>query len=250
MNRYLKLFLATIIPFEIFTGTALTASAKQVPIELLNVRASNTEDVLGQDKFYSARVLFDDTNAKGALTSPTTVNSVTKEGKSESSTVTVVASAITAGDAARFVTGTKAAICGPEKKGLMLPGRHTFNVKKATIVRDGWGRPLYVSGQISHHLSFRPDDQIYYLIEYENGMVKKTDIKINRGGWGSIVSVLFTTINIIVAVNTGKALPITPKDVEQAAQDIAKLVGGNWEHQAQILIGLVSMAATNPNYCQ
>ncbi len=161
-----------------------------------------------------------------------------------------MASAITAGDAARFVTGTKAAICGPEKKGLMLPGRHTFNVKKATIVRDGWGRPLYVSGQISHHLSFRPDDQIYYLIEYENGMVKKTDIKINRGGWGSIVSVLFTTINIIVAVNTGKALPITPKDVEQAAQDIAKLVGGNWEHQAQILIGLVSMAATNPNYCQ
>jgi hypothetical protein len=249
MKRYLNLLLATVIPLEIFAGTVLSASARQVPIELLNVSSGNTEDVLGEDQFYIARALSDDTNSMRVLTSPITVNSATKEGKGEKPTVAVVASAINAADQARFVTGTEAAICGPEKKGLKLRG-HTFNVKKANIIWDEWGRPLYVSGQISHHLSFRPDDQIYYLIEYENGMVKKTDVKINRGGWGPIIGVVFPVINAVILVQTGKGLPITPKDVEQAAQDIAKLVGGNWEHQAQILIGLIGMAATNPNYCQ
>lgn len=77
--------------------------------------------------------------------------------------LTAVASPIDEAGAARFMIGTRAAVCGPEEKGLTLPGGHGFNVKKATIVRDERERPLYVSGQISHHLSFRPDDQIYYL---------------------------------------------------------------------------------------
>lgn len=49
---------------------------------------------------------------------------------------------------------------------------------------------------------------------------------------------------------TNSSLSKQSLSLQPAYQDIAKLVGGNWEHQAQILIGLVSMAATNPNYCQ
>ncbi len=74
MNRYVKLFFLTVTPFAILTGTALTASATQVRIELLNVKCNNTEDVTGADEFYILGALSDTTNTKGALTSPISIN--------------------------------------------------------------------------------------------------------------------------------------------------------------------------------
>lgn len=74
MNRYLQLFLTTAIPLGIVTGTALTASAGQVRVELLDVKCGNTEDVTGADEFYIVGALSDGTNTKAALTSPTSIN--------------------------------------------------------------------------------------------------------------------------------------------------------------------------------
>ncbi len=74
MNPYLKLCLATIIPLGIVTGTALSASAGQVRIELLNVKCGNTEDVTGADEFYIVGALSDGTNTNAALTSPISIN--------------------------------------------------------------------------------------------------------------------------------------------------------------------------------
>ena len=74
MKPYLKLFLATVIPLGIVTGTALTASAKQVRIEVLNVKCGNTEDVTGADEFYIAAALSDGTNTNAAFTSPISIN--------------------------------------------------------------------------------------------------------------------------------------------------------------------------------
>lgn len=245
MNTYLKLFLATVIPCEIFTGTALSVSARQVPIELLNVSSYNTEDVLGKDQFYIARALSPNTNTQEILTPSINVNSVIQEGKKATTTIAL---ALSETDTDRFVAGTRAAICGPEKKGLSLRG-HGFNVKKATIFRDNQGKPLYVSGQISHRLSWRRDDQVFYYIQYENGIVKKTDIDINRGGWGPIFGYISTAVNIYLLATTGSGVPVTPDVVERTFQELTKGSGG-WEHQAHTLIGLISMAATNPNYCQ
>jgi hypothetical protein len=59
MNPYLKVFLGTVIPLGIFTGTALSASAGQVRIELLNVSCGNTEDITGADHFYIVGALSD-----------------------------------------------------------------------------------------------------------------------------------------------------------------------------------------------
>ena len=74
MNRYLQMFLATAIPLGIVTGTALTASAGQVRIELLDVKCGNTEDVTGADEFYIVGALSDGTNTNAALTSPISIN--------------------------------------------------------------------------------------------------------------------------------------------------------------------------------
>jgi hypothetical protein len=76
MNPYLKVFLGTAIPLGIFAGTALSASAGQVKIELINVYCGNTEDVTGADEFYIVGALTDGTaaNTKAALTSPISIN--------------------------------------------------------------------------------------------------------------------------------------------------------------------------------
>jgi hypothetical protein len=76
MNRYLKLFLTTVVPLGIVAGTALSASAKQVRIELLSVKCGNTEDVTGADELYVTGALSDGTigNTKGVLTSPMSIN--------------------------------------------------------------------------------------------------------------------------------------------------------------------------------
>jgi hypothetical protein len=66
--------LATAIPLGIVTGTALTASAGQVRIELLDVKCGNTEDVTGADEFYIVGAMSDGTNTKAALTSPISIN--------------------------------------------------------------------------------------------------------------------------------------------------------------------------------
>ncbi len=74
MNSYLKLILATAMPLGVFLGTAISASAGQVRIELLDVRCRNTEDVSGADEFYIIGALADGTNTKAALTSPIGIN--------------------------------------------------------------------------------------------------------------------------------------------------------------------------------
>jgi hypothetical protein len=74
MNPYLKVFLGTVIPLGIFAGTALSASAGQVRIELLDVKCGNTEDITGADHFYIVGALSDGTNTKAALTTPIRIN--------------------------------------------------------------------------------------------------------------------------------------------------------------------------------
>jgi hypothetical protein len=64
-----------------------------------------------------------------------------------------------------------AALYGPEVKKLKVYD-HEFNVKP--VERSRAGSRLIVSGQISHCLSLRPDDQVYYTIVLENAVIQPT----------------------------------------------------------------------------
>ena len=71
-------------------------------------------------------------------------------------------------------TAVNAALNGPEVKKIKV-FEHEFNVKPIEVVNLGGGK-TYVKGQISHHLSFRPDDQFYYEFTVKDGEVIDTPV--------------------------------------------------------------------------
>jgi hypothetical protein len=161
----------------------------------------------------------------------------------------------------RYVRATQAALCGPtwNKAPLNASNKtHWFNVKLAQYHPSSDGSKLWITGQLSHRLTWRPDDQIYYTIKYEkdnNGLWKlkdpKTDVqlRVNRGGWGALLGPIWTLVNAFVFTESGKTIPVTPEMVNKNTSDAAALVGGNWEDCVQILVSDIAGAGSNPHYC-
>lgn len=58
---------------------------------------------------------------------------------------------------------------------------HDFNVypAKVTVRRNGW---VIMTGRISHHLRWRPDDQTEYTIKKKDGVVQVLEVKHKAGG--------------------------------------------------------------------
>ncbi|MGQ0418888.1 methyltransferase, partial [Bacillus sp. HC-Mk] len=108
----------------------------------------------------------------------------------------------------------QAALLGPEIKKLKIFD-HEFNVKPAYISK--LGNQTVVNGQISHHLSFRLDDQVYYRFVKEDGVIKNLEIKIDRGGWTKITA----PIGAIISQYFG--VPITPDLLSQIGQQLGSL---------------------------
>jgi len=74
---------------------------------------------------------------------------------------------------------------------------YEFNIKPAYISK--MGNQTVVQGQISHHLSFRFDDQVFYRFVKEDEVIKNLEIKIDRGGWTKITA----PIGVIIAQSSG-----------------------------------------------
>lgn len=127
----------------------------------------------------------------------------------------------------------KAALKGPERKKLKVFD-HRFNVKPVESVRDG--ARIIVNGHISHHLPFRPDDQVYYRIIKEGDKVIKVERNINQGGWAGIAA------PIVAAVGTYlTGVPIPPNEVEKVGRAIGKAQDGSWEGACDAIIANVAL---------
>lgn len=124
---------------------------------------------------------------------------------------------------------TDAALRGPEAKKLKVAG-HEFNVKKARVVR-GRGTVI-VRGQISHHLTLRPDDQLYYTIQKRGGVVTSLDIKIDRGGLASYVGKLAQHV---------VKIPMAGDKAESAIRRLGGLIDGRWESAAELIVAAVAL---------
>ncbi|QWH75990.1 methyltransferase (plasmid) [Bacillus mycoides] len=132
-------------------------------------------------------------------------------------------------------TAVKAALYGPEVKKIKV-FEHEFNVKPIEVVDLGGGKK-YVKGQISHHLSFRPDDQVYYEFTVKDGEVIGTpQYHIDRGGFTPFAAPL---LSIIAAYN---GIPVNPNDLNTLGQQIGKVIDGSWEHAAQSIATVVSLS--------
>ena len=77
---------------------------------------------------------------------------------------------------------------GKETKKVKTYNGHEFNIKPVTVTPKSGLSGFVVKGQLSHHLSFRSDDQFYYTVEIDrSGTILKFDEKIDRGGLTKMV---------------------------------------------------------------
>lgn len=127
----------------------------------------------------------------------------------------------------------KAALKGPQDKGIKLYD-HGFNVKPVERIKDG--DKLTVSGHMSHKLRWRPDDQIYYIIRKEKGVIKKVEIKFNRGGLAPIAAPFVSALGAYLG-----GVTVPPDEVEKVGRKLGALVDGKWETACQILIAEIAI---------
>ncbi|MGG0407886.1 methyltransferase [Bacillus mycoides] len=126
----------------------------------------------------------------------------------------------------------QAALLGPEIKKLKV-FNHEFNIKPAYISKKD--NQTVVNGQISHHLSYRLDDQVYYRFIKDNGEIKNLEVKIDRGGWTKITA----PIGAIIAQYFG--LPITPDLLSQIGQQLGALTDGKWEYASEAIVAAIGL---------
>lgn len=126
----------------------------------------------------------------------------------------------------------QAALLGPEIKKLKVFD-HEFNVKPAYISK--LGNQTAVNGQISHHLSFRLDDQVYYRFVKKDGIIKNLEIKIDRGGWTKITA----PIGAIIAQYFG--VQITPELLSQIGRQLGTLTDGKWEYASEAIVTAIGL---------
>lgn len=127
----------------------------------------------------------------------------------------------------------KAAIDGPAIKKEKVYD-HEFNIKKAEKTTEG--SRLIVTGHISHHLRWRPDDQVYYTIVKEGNKIISIDRKINRGGLAPIAAPIVAAIGTYL---TGT--PIPPEQVEEVGRAIGAVVDKKWETASDAIIANIAL---------
>jgi hypothetical protein len=130
----------------------------------------------------------------------------------------------------------QAALYGPEKKGVSIFS-HGFNVKPAEFGRHG--SKLTVTGQISHRLKSRPDDQLYYTIFLEQAVLKNIQSKIDRGGWTPIAAPI---ISGLAAYFGGVA--VTPDQVASVGRALGRLYDGSWESAADLIVATIAVTVS------
>jgi|GEM_PF-3175272 len=134
---------------------------------------------------------------------------------------------------ATIAEAVHAALVGPERKKLRIYD-HEFNVKPAQPEKKN--NRLIVNGQISHHLTARRDDQVYYIITIEDAAIKEVQRRIARGGWAGLAGPVVS----VVGAYFGVAIP--PDKVESISRQLGQAFDGAWETAAEIIITNIAMA--------
>jgi len=132
---------------------------------------------------------------------------------------------------ATMAEAVQAALVGPERKKLNIYD-HEFNVKPAE--QEKTNRRLVVNGHMSHHLAFRPDDQVYYTIVIEDAAIEEITRKIS--GWAPLAG------PVVSAAGAYFGVPIPPDKVEAIGRDLGRAIDGTWEKAAEVIIANIAMA--------
>ncbi|MDJ0760534.1 MAG: hypothetical protein QNJ19_14160 [Woeseiaceae bacterium] len=137
---------------------------------------------------------------------------------------------------------------GPEKKKVRIK-KHEFNFKKIET-REVNGR-LFVNGNdghhISHHLTFRPDDQIFYEFEVtETGQIENVEVKISKGSdklvkWVKQAGEAIALITTLLGASGVKSDDAADLVSEVASGKAEGLLDGSWRGEAMFVIANVML---------
>jgi hypothetical protein len=145
---------------------------------------------------------------------------------------------------AGYEAAIHAALHGPEDKGISVHG-HDFNVKKMTI---GWSSTHAIaSGQISHRLAGRPDDQVYYTITVNSDdfSISNIDVKVDENPLADFIVMNHLAGSFVVGIFVpvaGSALAAAEPIVKEIARRAESAVVGNWEEACRALISAIAAA--------
>jgi hypothetical protein len=149
---------------------------------------------------------------------------------------------------ANFEKAMHAALQGPEVKKLKLE-KHEFNVKPVSITRTSEG--MRVKGQISHHLSFRDDDQYHYSFTVAAGRqvaIEDVEVDVDRSILSSVFKLGLDLLLKYLSEKLGDKLPDLPGQTQQALttagdqaadrvfEDSQRLLDGSWEGEANFMV--------------
>ena len=141
---------------------------------------------------------------------------------------------------AQFQKAMNAALDGPEVKKIK-PDKHEFNVKKVRVESDANGIVIHgdKGHHISHHLTLRDDDQVYFSARVDKtGAVSELSVNIDRSWANRGVALLADAVldRLIGKKSDGGATTAPAKDSE-------KLLDGSWEGEAKFLIANIIVHA-------
>ena len=111
---------------------------------------------------------------------------------------------------------------------------HDFNIKEAGI--NTVGNKTIITGQISHRLRWRRDDQLYYTIIKENGVIKDIKYSVNRGGLIGLAAPIISALGTFYS-----GVPIPPDKIESVGRSLGKYVEGDWEKVAQFIVTNIAL---------
>lgn len=123
----------------------------------------------------------------------------------------------------------RAALYGPDAK--LKVGAHDFVIKHAGFSEKDGVATIY--GQISHQLSLRPDDQLYYTIRKLNGKVLSVDIRVSRGGLAPVVA----------AAGNYVGLKYAEPLIDGALSKLGQTWDGDWESMAKLAVASIALRA-------
>ena len=134
----------------------------------------------------------------------------------------------------------KAVVQKKQTKKVKASGGHEFNIKpiKVTPTHRGYS----VSGQLSHHLRWRTDDQYYFTIQIDrNGTILDLKEKVNRGGLTSMVIKL--PVGELLSAKSGGIVDSKTADaaIKKSGGWIGRKIDGKWEKAAREIVVMVGL---------
>jgi hypothetical protein len=158
----------------------------------------------------------------------------------------------------KLLTGADFALCQhPDTRrrlDIKING-HEFWIYPAAVVLNTANEPFFINGQISHNIHHAPDDQVYYSIDFKEGM-PNMEIEVHHGGVRGLLLEILPVLPIIESIvlePIGDILHITikPEKILDVADEINELAKGHgWKGMAAALIAqMIVEAAEVPDYC-